>query len=243
VTGSVPDVATTRAGDGNTVVIAKGVTKWYSVGHGAVVTAVDSVDLSVNPGEFVAIQGPSGSGKSTLLGLLAGLERPDAGTVEILGKPLEGLSERDRARLRRRHLGLVFQSFGLIGSLSVLQNVVLTLALEGVPEDEQRRRGVFALLDVDLGDRATSRIDDLSGGERQRVAIARALATDPLLILADEPTGSLDEASGADVLSLLVAAARSRNAALIVVTHDPDLAAMADRRYRMVDGELAEARS
>ena len=226
--------------DDGIVVECRSVTKRYASGREQALTAVDSVDVTVRGGEFVAIQGPSGSGKSTLLGLLAGLENPDAGSVWVLGREMSNLPEVERARLRRRRIGIVFQSFGLLPSLNVLQNVVLPLALEGVPHDDQRRRGVFALLDVGLADRAESRIDDLSGGERQRVAIARALAGDPALILADEPTGSLDEMTGSSVLGLLVSTARDRNAALVVVTHDPASAAMADRQYAMLDGRLRE---
>ena len=218
----------------------RGVTRRYLVRSEQPVTAVDSVDLAVQRGEFVAIQGPSGSGKSTLLGLLAGLENPDAGTVHVLGQDVGSMAEVDRARLRRRRIGIVLQSFGLLPALNVIENVELPLSLDGVPAAEVRRRGVFALLDVGLADRAESRIDDLSGGERQRVAIARALIGEPSLILADEPTGSLDETTGATVLDLLAAAARGRNAALVLVTHDPASAARADRQYAMLDGRLRE---
>ena len=215
-------------------------TKRYAAGGEQPLTAVDSVDMIVRAGEFVAIHGPSGSGKSTLLGLLAGLERPDTGTVLVLGQDVSDLGEVGRARLRRRRMGIVFQSFGLLPSLDVLQNVVLPLALDRMADNEQRRRGIFALYDVGLADRAESRIDDLSGGERQRIAIARALAGDPALILADEPTGSLDEATGSSVLDLLIHSARERSAALVVVTHDPASASHADRQYAMLDGHLTE---
>ena len=218
----------------------RGVTRRYRVGAEQPLTAVDSVDMVVRRGEFVAIQGPSGSGKSTLLGLLAGLEKPDAGTVHVLGLDVGRMAEVDRTRLRRRRLGIVLQSFGLLPPLNVIENVELPLSLDGLPAADVRRRGVFALLDVGLAHRAESRIDDLSGGERQRVAIARALIGEPSLILADEPTGSLDEATGAMVLDLLARAARDRNAALVLVTHDPASAARADRQYAMLDGRLRE---
>ena len=222
------------------VVETTGVTRRYRVAGGRFVTAVDSVDLHVGRGEFVAIQGPSGSGKSTLLGLLAGLERPDTGSVRALGQDLAMIGDAERARLRRRSMGIVFQSFGLLPSLDVLRNVTLPLALDGRQEEERRRLGLFALLDVGLADRAESRIDDLSGGERQRVAIARALAGDPSVILADEPTGSLDEATGESVLDLLAGASRQRGAALTLGTPDPASAARADRRYAMLDGLVRE---
>lgn len=229
-------------GDVDTAAVeCRSVTRRYAIPGQQPLTAVHSVDLAVGRGEFVAIQGPSGSGKSTLLGLLAGLENPDEGTVHVLGQEVGRMTEVERARLRRRRLGIVLQSFGLLPSLNVLQNVTLPLSLQGIADDEARRRGVFALLDVGLADRAESRIDDLSGGERQRVAIARALIGEPALILADEPTGSLDEATGASVLDLLAGAARERNAALLLVTHDPASAARADRRYTMLDGRLGEA--
>ena len=197
--------------------------------------------MLVGEAEFVAIEGPSGSGKSTLLGLLAGLEPPDEGSVTVLGHDLARLSATERARLRQRRIGIVFQTFGLVAGLNVGDNVALPLALAGMPVGERMARAAATLDEVGLGHAAPARIDQLSGGERQRVGIARALAGDPALILADEPTGSLDETQGRDVLRLLGEAVRRRGASLVLVTHDPASAALADRRYRMRDGRIAES--
>jgi ABC-type lipoprotein export system ATPase subunit len=205
------------------------------------VRAVDAVDLEIGPGEFVAIQGPSGSGKSTLLGLLAGIDRADSGTVTVLGHDLARLSTTERARLRRVAIGVVFQAFGLVGSLSVGENVALPLALDGVAHADRWPRVLAALDTVGLGGYDTARIDELSGGERQRVGVARALVTDPSVILADEPAGSLDVENAAVVLDLLQHASRARNASLVLVTHDRESAARADRRLLMRDGRITEA--
>jgi len=216
-------------------------TRRYTLSGAPAVTAVDRADLVVHEGEFIAVEGPSGSGKTTLLGLLAGLERPDEGRVEVLGHDLSRLTPSELARLRRTSLGIVFQSFGLVASLSASENVALPLALDGVGDRERREVALAALADVGLEAAADARIDELSGGERQRVAIARALAHRPALVLADEPTGSLDEENATNVLELLWRATRSRGASLVLVTHDPASAARSDRRYRMRDGGLAEA--
>ncbi len=202
------------------------------------VVAVDSVDLEVDAGSFVAIEGPSGSGKTTLLGLLAGLEMPDNGSVTVLGHDLARLSGAERARLRQRRVGIVFQSFGLIASLRVGDNVGLPLALAGVPEGERQTRSRAVLVEVGLGSAFEARIDELSGGERQRVGVARALVIEPALILADEPTGSLDEENAAGVLKLLADAVRRRGSSLVLVTHDPSSASLADHHSRMHDGRL-----
>jgi putative ABC transport system ATP-binding protein len=217
-----------------------GVTRRYSSAGIEPVTAVASVDLSVAPGEFVAIAGPSGSGKTTLLGLLAGLESADEGTVTVLGHDLGRLSVKERARLRRTRIGIVFQSFGLLASLSAAENVALPLLLAGTASAERMARAHRALDEVGLEDRHDARIDECSGGERQRIGAARALVIEPALILADEPTGSLDNENAAIVLDLLSAAARSRGCSLVLVTHDGPSAARADRRYRMRDGQLEE---
>ena len=202
------------------------------------VVAVDAVDLDVEPGSFVAVEGPSGSGKTTLLGLLAGLEVADEGQVIVLGHDLAHLSGTDRARLRQRQVGIVFQSFGLIASLRAWENIALPLALAGVPAGERRRRSLVVLEEVGLRHAAEARIDELSGGERQRVGVARALVIEPAIILADEPTGSLDEGNAAGVLMLLTDAVRRRGASLVLVTHDPASAALADQRFGMRDGRL-----
>lgn len=223
------------------VIRCRGVTRRYAKHGIPPVIAVNGVDLEVGEGSFVAIEGPSGSGKTTLLGLLAGLEAPDAGAITVLGLDLSRLTPAERARLRQRRIGIVFQSFGLIASLRAGENVALPLALAGMPEGMRDARARDALAEVGLDSSFGARIDELSGGERQRVGVARALAIDPMLILADEPTGSLDEENAAGVLQLLTAAARRRGASLLLVTHDPASVAQADRHYRMRDGRLTEA--
>jgi putative ABC transport system ATP-binding protein len=223
------------------VITCRGVTRRY-VGRGIEpVVAVDAVDLEIDAGSFVAVEGPSGSGKTTLLGLLAGLEAPDAGEVIVLGHDLSRLSAAERARLRQRRIGIVFQSFGLIASLRAGENVALPLALAGVPDRERGERARAALDEVGLATAFGARIDELSGGERQRVGVARALVIEPAVILADEPTGSLDEENASGVLQLLTDAVRRRGASLVLVTHDPASAASADRHYRMRDGRLTAA--
>ena len=216
----------------------RGATRRYQSPGGPSILAVDDVDLEVQAGEFVAVIGPSGSGKTTLLGLLAGLERADAGSICILGHDLARLSTTERARLRRSRIGVVFQTFGLVASLRAGDNVALPLALDGVGEVERRASATRALDEVGLANAYDARIDELSGGERQRVGVARAIVANPSLILADEPTGSLDDENAAAVLSLLIDAARPRGASLLLVTHDPTSAAMASRRYRMRDGRI-----
>lgn len=222
-----------------TIISCRGLTRRYVKAGLEPVIAVDAVDLDIEPGTFVAVEGPSGSGKTTLLGLLAGLEPPDAGTIVVLGHDLSRLSGTERARLRQRRLGIVFQSFGLIASLRAGENVALPLALAGVTERERQVRARAALTAVGLGSAFEARIDELSGGERQRIGVARALVIEPAVILADEPTGSLDEDNAAGILDLLTEAVRRRGASLVLVTHDPVSAASADQRYRMRDGRLS----
>lgn len=221
-----------------TVITCSRLTRCYAEAGIDPVIAVNGVDLEVEAGALVAVEGPSGSGKTTLLGLLAGLEAPDDGSITVLGHDLSRLSDAERARLRQRRIGIIFQSFGLIASLTVLENVGLPLLLAGRPEVERRARSRAVLEEVGLGAAVGGRVDELSGGERQRVGVARALVIEPALILADEPTGSLDEESARGVLQLLTAAVRRRRASLVLVTHDPASALLADRRYRMHDGRL-----
>ena len=201
--------------------------------------AVNDVDLEIEAGEFVSIVGPSGSGKTTLLGMLAGLEPPDDGEIQVLGHDLARLSATERARLRQNRVGIVFQSFGLISSLRAGENVSLPLAFAGVSEADRRVRAAAALEEVGLGGHVDARVDELSGGERQRVGVARALVIEPSILLADEPTGSLDDDTGDRILDLLVDAVRRRGCSLVLVTHDPRSAARADRRWRMHDGHLS----
>jgi len=199
--------------------------------------AVRGVSLDVAPGEFLAIVGPSGSGKSTLLHLLGAVDAPTSGSVRIAGSEVAGLGERERARLRLRRVGLVFQRFHLLPMLTALENVEVPMAEARVPHRERRERAAALLDRVGLGDRLRHRPGELSGGQRQRVAIARALANRPPLLLADEPTGELDRATGRAMLELF-RAIREDGTALIVATHDPQLAEGAGRVVRMVDGRL-----
>jgi putative ABC transport system ATP-binding protein len=202
------------------------------------------VDLTVAAGQFTAIMGKSGSGKSTLLGIIAGLEQPDAGQVLVMGQKLAGMSDRDMADVRRRSLGIVFQGFSLIPSLTALDNVLLPTFFAGqMTVAEYRRRAMDLLDQVGLGERLNYRPSVLSGGEQQRVAIARALINSPSVLLADEPTGDLDQATGAAVLDLLIDLGRTHGTSLLMVTHDADVAARADNIVEMKDGRISDGRA
>jgi putative ABC transport system ATP-binding protein len=199
-------------------------------------TILDRVDLSIAPGEFVAILGPSGSGKSTLLALMAGLDRPTAGEVRIDGTPIHTLSEDQLAILRRENIGFVFQSFQLLGNLTARENVLLPLELLARPDARARADELLAA--VGLGERGHHYPSQLSGGEQQRVALARAFAARPPILLADEPTGNLDGATGRRVLEVLVELRRAGGATLVLVTHDPAVAALASRLVHLRDGRI-----
>ena len=201
-----------------------------------VLTILDQVDLSIAAGEFVAVLGPSGSGKSTLLALLAGLDRPTSGEIRLDGEPIQDLSEDALALLRRRKVGFVFQSFQLLGNLTALENVLLPLELQAAADAEARAQELLER--VGLGERAHHYPSQLSGGEQQRVALARAFATKPRLLLADEPTGNLDSANGERVLQVLADLRRRDGTTLVLVTHDPAVAALADRRIHLRDGRI-----
>ncbi len=221
----------------DTVVRAVGLARRYRMGD-AFVDALRGVDLTVARGEFVALVGPSGSGKSTVLNLIGGLDQPTSGQVWINGTELSGSDERTLTRHRRQHVGFVFQSFNLLPRLTAEENVALPLMFSGVPEQERRTRARMLLERVGLGPRLAHRPTQLSGGERQRVAIARALVGQPALLLADEPTGNLDTAIGTEIMSLLKELNREESLTLLVVTHDPEIAAFADRVVKLRDGQV-----
>lgn len=202
---------------------------------------LDAVDLTVHEGEFVVLLGPSGSGKSTLLNLISGIDEPTSGSVRIRGVEITSLSERERTLFRRRHIGFVFQFYNLIPTLTVEENLLLPLELVGRGGERVRAREILAMLG--LADRAGEAPDRLSGGEQQRIAVARALIHDPLLVLADEPTGNLDRQSGERVLDLLEGMVRNSGRTLFAVTHSDALAARADRVLTLRDGELHENRA
>ena len=217
-----------------------GVSKRYHQGDDVVV-ALDDVDLTVGRGEALALVGPSGSGKSTLLHLAGGLDRPDAGTIRVDGRDLAGLSVGERARLRRRQIGFVFQFFHLVPGLTVAENVGLPLLLDG---RRDRHGRVDDLLDrLGLAQRSRHESSQLSGGEMQRVAIARALVAEPALVLADEPTGNLDTAIGAVILDVLIGAVSEAGCALVMVTHDQAAAGRAGRTLHLRDGQVERAPS
>ena len=203
---------------------------------GKMLTILDGVDLDVGRGDFLAVLGPSGSGKSTLLALMAGLDRPSSGEIHIDGERIDRLSEDRLAILRRHKVGFVFQSFQLLGNLTARENVLLPMELLGMAEGS-RRAG--ELLDaVGLSERGHHYPSQLSGGEQQRVALARAFAPRPALLMADEPTGNLDGATGRVVLDLLVALRSEEGSTMVLVTHDPAVAALADRRIHLRDGRI-----
>jgi putative ABC transport system ATP-binding protein len=202
------------------------------------VEALRGVDLSISKGEFVSIMGPSGSGKSTLLHLIGGLDLPTSGEVLIDGEPIQNLSDQALSEFRRRKLGFIFQFFNLLPTLSALENVALPRLLDGQSISEVEGKAKALLTQMGLGARIGHRPDQLSGGEMQRVAIARALVTDPLLILADEPTGNLDSKSGEAVLRLLAEMARERGHTILMVTHDANAASFGTRLVRLRDGEI-----
>jgi putative ABC transport system ATP-binding protein len=214
---------------------AEEVSREYQLG-GVAVPALRGVSLTIPTGDYLAILGPSGSGKSTLMHLLGGLDRPTGGTLRIAGRDVTKLGATELARLRNHTIGFVFQSFHLLPRTTAVDNVALPLVYAGVRAGERRRRAEEVLRRVGLGHRLKHRPNQLSGGEQQRVAIARALVTGPSLLLADEPTGNLDSATGAEVLGLLEALNRESGVAVVLVTHDQDVAARAARQIRMRDG-------
>ena len=209
-------------------------------GRAGEVRVLDDLDLEVPVGGYLSLTGPSGAGKSTLLAVLGGLERAQAGTVEVGGHDLGRLSGDGLAAFRRQTVGFVFQHFGLLESLTAAENVELACTLAGMRRQQRKIRAGELLDAVGVATRSRHRILELSGGERQRVAIARALANDPVVVLADEPTGNLDEASALQVVELLESLPAERGCTLVVVTHHPALAERANRHLRLVDGRLVD---
>lgn len=203
-------------------------------------SVLDELNLSVSEGEMIVLLGRSGSGKSTLLNMISGIDKPDEGEVNIGGTNLAALNEKDRTLFRRKNIGFVFQSFNLISTLTAHENVLLPLKLKGTTDDETLNKAQQFLDQVGLGDRGDSYPDRLSGGEQQRVAIARALAHEPMLILADEPTGNLDYETGRQILDILNDLVRKNGRTIILATHDRDICEIADRVLELRGGKLSE---
>lgn len=214
-----------------------GIRKIYGSGF-AEVRALDGVDLTIRAGEFVAVMGPSGSGKSTCMNILGCLDVPTSGQYLFHGVAVGGLGRDELALLRRHYMGFVFQSFNLLPRVSAVGNVELPLVYDGVKRSRRQERALDALRSVGLLDRATAVPNQLSGGQQQRVAIARALVTEPSLLLADEPTGNLDTATANDIMGLLTSTRKERNITIVMVTHEPHIAAYAERVLYFVDGRL-----
>ncbi len=217
----------------------EGLTKTFHAGA-SLVTALDDVSLGILRGEFMAITGPSGSGKSTLLNILAGLDVPDAGEVTIDGSRISAMSDHDLTIYRRRHVGIVFQFFNLLPTLTAAENVALPLRADRIGRHEIATRVERALAVVDMGGRSGHRPGELSGGEMQRVAIARALVIDPVLLLADEPTGNLDSKRGQDILELIKRTSERSGLTVVLVTHDLRAAAYGDRMITLRDGRIVD---
>ncbi|MSR17849.1 MAG: ABC transporter ATP-binding protein [Phycisphaerales bacterium] len=234
----MPDTERPTADSARPAVRISGVHKSYRLGTGSV-PALRGVDLNIDPGGITAIMGPSGSGKSTLLHLLAGLDRPDEGTIEVDGRCVSSLSERDLTLFRRRNMGIIFQQFNLLPALDATDNVGLPGMLDGMPEARVRARSLELLHELGLGSRSHHRPDALSGGEQQRVAIARALFFEPRVLLADEPTGNLDSESGARLWEVVERVIARHGSTVVVVTHEPLVAARCRHIHVLRDGIVA----
>jgi putative ABC transport system ATP-binding protein len=217
----------------------RGLTKVYGAGDTAF-QALAGVDLDIEAGEFVAIMGPSGSGKSTAMNMLGLLDTPTAGEYFFKGVPVQGLGRDERALIRRQYLGFVFQGFHLLARTSALENVELPLVYRGMPAAQRRAQALQALADVGLTDWAHRTPAELSGGQQQRVAIARAMVTQPQILLADEPTGNLDTQRGHEIMELIQRLNREQGITVLMVTHEIDIAAYAQRTVRFIDGRIAK---
>ena len=219
------------------IIEVKDLGKTYGEGN-AIVTALNSVNLAIEKGQFVAVMGPSGCGKSTLLHLIGGLDRPTTGSVSIDGKDIFKMKDEELTELRRRKMGFVFQFFNLIPVLSAVENAALPLILDGIKPEAAQARAAEWLERNQMGDRLTHRPDQLSGGQQQRVAIARAIVSEPLMLLADEPTGNLDTENSQIVLDMLRELNRTFRQTILMITHNPEAAGVADRIIRMKDGRI-----
>jgi putative ABC transport system ATP-binding protein len=227
--------AQTDDSDANDAVRFEDVRKTYHLGEP--VHALDGVDLSIPRGSYTAVMGPSGSGKSTLLNLIGCLDTPTEGTISVNGRDVTALTQRERTTVRGEEVGFVFQTFNLMPKLTAVENVALPLVFRGVGESERVERATDLLSRVDLGDRGDHRPNELSGGQRQRVAVARALATDPAIILADEPTGNLDSETGEQIMGLFQRLHDAGNT-ILMVTHERDIAEHAERIVHVLDGTV-----
>src|SRR5688572_29667081 len=227
-------------GEGENILECRGLEKVYGIGDIAV-PVLKGIDLDIGRGESIAIVGASGSGKSTLLHLLGGLDRPSAGTVQLLGQDLSSLDPAAQGRLRNQSLGFVYQFHHLLPEFSALENVAMPLTIRRMQERESHERAAAMLAEVGLANRVSHRPGELSGGERQRVAVARALVTGPACVLADEPTGNLDRENAARVFDLILELNRRHSAAFVMVTHDPELAARMGRQLHIADGRIEGA--
>lgn len=221
------------------IIKVKHLFKLYRVGDD-VVRALDGVDFSIQEGEFCAIVGTSGSGKSTLLNMLAGLEKPTRGEIVIAGQHIEGLNENELVKFRREHVGFIFQSFHLIGTMNAVENVALPLTFRGITKEKRLKKADKMLDLVNLKKHKKHLPSQMSGGQQQRVGVARALVMDPQIIFADEPTGNLDSHTSKEVMELMKRVVKKEKKTLVMVTHDNELASYADRVFHIIDGKIVK---